>query len=57
VAYPVMRVSGPLRPMSMNVEWSGGNQPHRPRLVDVKKPRGVHSSSTRGHGSGEIAFV
>jgi hypothetical protein len=58
--YPVSRVSGPLSPMSQNIEWdgsSGVSAPGRPRLVEFTKERKVNSQSSSGHGSGEIAFV
>lgn len=60
VEYPVSRVSGPLSPVSPNVEWdgsSGKSMPGRPRLVEFTKEKRVESSSSSGHGSGEIAFV
>lgn len=58
VEYPVSRVSGPLSPMSPNIEWSSGSgQPGRPRLVDFTKEKRVESTSSSGHGSGEVAFV
>jgi Putative Ig domain len=58
--YPVSRVSGPLSPISSNVEWSsssGQNVPGRPRLVEFTKEKRVESQSSSGHGSGEVAFV
>jgi hypothetical protein len=60
VEYPVSRVSGPLSPVSPNVEWDGSSgisAPGRPRLVEFTKERKVNSSSSSGHGSGEVAFV
>jgi hypothetical protein len=60
VEYPVSRVSGPLSPLSPNTEWDGSSgisAPGRPRLVEFTKERKVNSSSSSGHGSGEIAFV
>jgi hypothetical protein len=58
VGYPVSRVSGPLSPMSPNVEWSGGSgQPGRPRLVELTNKKRVESTTSSSHGSGEIAFV
>lgn len=58
VEYPVSRVSGPLSPLSPNLEWSGGSgQPGRPRLVELASKKRVESTSSSGHGSGEVAFV
>ena len=60
VEYPVSRISGPLSPVSPNIEWdgsSGKSLPGRPRLVDFTKEKRVESSSSSGHGSGEVAFV
>ena len=59
VEYPVSRISGPLSPISQNVDWdsSSGHVPIRPRLVDLIKEKTVESSSARRHGSGEIVFV
>lgn len=60
VQYPVTRVSGPLSPMSPNIDWdssSGKSMPARPRLVEFTKEKRVASSSSSGHGSGEVAFV
>lgn len=59
VEYPVSRVSGPLRPMSSNVDWdsSSGHIPIRPRLVEYTKEKRVESSSSSVYGSGGIVFV
>jgi len=56
VQYPVSRVSGPLSPVSPNVDWSGGSQPGKPRLVEFTKEKQVDSSNS-SQGSGEVAFV
>jgi hypothetical protein len=58
VEYPVSRVSGPLSPVSPNIEWAAGNgTPGRPRLVEFTKEKRAESASSSGHGSGEVAFV
>lgn len=57
VEYRVSRVSGPLRPMSQNVDWdsnSGNNVPGRPRLVEFTKEKRIESSR---HGSREVALA
>ena len=59
IEYRVSRVSGPLRPMSQNVDWnssSGHNMPGRPRLVEFAKETTRESGSSSRHGSGEVTF-
>lgn len=56
VEYRVSRVSGPLSPVSQNIDWDN-NTPGRPRLVEILKEKRVESSSNSVHGSGQIAFV
>ena len=60
VQYPYTRLSGPLSPMSPNIDWrstSVKNMPARPRLVDFTRERGAENSSRTGHRSGEVVFV
>jgi hypothetical protein len=55
VEYSVSRVSGPLSPMSTNIEWRSGVR--RTRTPDYGNEKVVVSSGTSGHGNGEIAFI
>jgi len=53
IEYSVSKVSGPLSPVSANVEWNS----RRRQRIEYAKERSNVSGSTSGNESGEVAFV